>query len=150
MTLRYAKLSSPTVRSAYETAMTKVRGKQPLYVISAAGTAVPSRVDWLRSEMLKTRVAHDYCSRDPIAGRCPYANICEQCDNFTTTPEFAGALADQLADPHVLRDDAETRGWCAEADRHARVAERVETHLRRAAAAGGPSKRRIDLCMRAG
>jgi integrase len=136
MTLRYAKLSSPTVRSAYESAMTKVRGRQPLYVIPAGGTAVPSRVEWLRSEMLKTRLAHGYCSRDIVAGPCPYANICEQCDNFVTTPEFAGALGDQLADLRALRDDAETRGWRAEADRHARVAARVEAHLRRAARRG--------------
>ena len=133
MTLRYAKLSSPTVRSAYETAMTKVRGQQPPYVVPAGRTAVPSRVDWLRSEMLKTRVAHGYCSRDIVAGPCPYANICEQCDNFITTPEFAGALADQLADLDALRDDAERREWHAEADRHARVATRVESHLRRIA-----------------
>ncbi len=131
MTLRYAKLSSPTVRSAYETAMTKVRGRRPLFVPTPDGTSVPNRADWLRAEMLKTRVAHGYCSREPVAGPCPYANICEQCDNFTTAPEFAPALTDQLADLNTLRDDAEARGWEAEAARHGRVAERVEAHLRR-------------------
>jgi hypothetical protein len=30
------------------------------------------------SRVLKTRVAHGYCSRTPAAGACPYANICEQ------------------------------------------------------------------------
>jgi hypothetical protein len=30
--------------------------------------------------MLKTRVAHGYCSRQLAAEACPYANICEQCD----------------------------------------------------------------------
>ncbi len=39
--------------------------------------------------MLKTRVAHGYCTREHAAGACPYANICEQCDNFTTNATFA-------------------------------------------------------------
>jgi hypothetical protein len=38
--------------------------------------------------MLKTRVAHGYCSRQLAAEACPYANIREQCDNFVTTTEF--------------------------------------------------------------
>ncbi|MHB8290657.1 MAG: tyrosine-type recombinase/integrase [Acidimicrobiales bacterium] len=140
MTLRYAKLSSPTVRSAYETAMTKVRGRRPLLIPPASGTSVPSRIDWLRAEMLKTRVAHGYCSREPVAGPCPYANICEQCDNFTTTAEFTPALADQLDDLKALREDAEARGWESEAARHGRVVEHLETHLRRVERpAGRPS-----------
>jgi integrase len=137
MTLRYAKLSSPTVRFAYETAMTKVRGRRPLFVLPPGGTSVPSRVDWLRSELLKTRVAHGYCSREPVAGPCPYANICEQCDNFTTAPEFIPALTDQLEDLNTLRDDAEARGWEAEAARHGRVADHVEAHRRRAVEQAG-------------
>ncbi|MBV8235534.1 MAG: transposase, partial [Acidimicrobiia bacterium] len=48
--------------------------------------------------MLKTRVAHGYCARHPAAGACPYANICETCDNYVTAPEFREALTDQLAD----------------------------------------------------
>jgi hypothetical protein len=39
-------------------------------------------VQWLHAEMLKTRVAHGYCSRHLAADACPYANICEQCDNY--------------------------------------------------------------------
>jgi hypothetical protein len=58
--------------------------------------------------MLKTRVAHGYCSRDLVAEACSYANICETCPSFTTSPEFAPAITDQLADIHTLRDDAET------------------------------------------
>jgi hypothetical protein len=74
--------------------------------------------------MLKTRVAHGYCSRDPVAGACPYANICEQCDNFVPAPEFALVLKSQLADVKALRSDAEQRGWTGEAARHAGVASR--------------------------
>lgn len=132
MTLRYAKLSSPTIRDAYNTAMTKVKGRRLLFVIPAgSSTAIPAKVDWLHSEMLKTRVAHGFCSRDPIAGACGYANICEQCDNFVPDPERADTLSAQLADVTELRDDARARGWTDETARHERVATALERHLRR-------------------
>jgi hypothetical protein len=131
MTLRYARLASPTIRTAYEAAMGKVRARTPLSILPMRTPAVPSRVDWLASEMLKTRVAHGYCSRDPVAGACPYANICEQCDNFVPAPEFAPALKSQLADVKALRSDAEQRGWTGEAARHAGVETSLKEHLRR-------------------
>jgi integrase len=131
MTLRYAKLASPTVRTAYQAAMDKVRVRQPLPLLVDGRQAVPDRVQWLGSEMLKTRVAHGYCSRDLVAEACPYANICEQCDNFVTTTQFLPQLQAQLADVRAPRDDAETRGWHAEAARHAQVITSIQGHLRR-------------------
>lgn len=130
MTLRYARLASPTIRDAYETAMTKINGRRSLFTIPAGRShAIPSRVDWLHTEMLKTRVAHGFCSRDPIAGACPYANICEQCDNFVPDPERADVLEHQRDDVRALRDDAADRGWTDEAARHNRVVEALDGHL---------------------
>lgn len=103
MTLRYASLASPTVRAAYEAAMNKVHARQSLFVITKGRPTAPDRVEWLRSEMLKTRIAHGYCSRDLIAEACPYANICEQCDNYVPAPEFQSTLETQLADIVTLR-----------------------------------------------
>lgn len=60
--------------------------------------------------MLKTRVANGYCSRELAAKACPYANICETCENFITAEEFAPALHAQLADVRALRQDAADRG----------------------------------------
>jgi integrase len=132
MTLRYARLSSPTIRAAYDTAMTKVSQRRPIFTIPAGHTiAVPSRVDWLHNEMLKTRVAHGFCSRDPIAGACPYANICEQCDNFVPDPEATHTLTIQRDDIRTLEHDATTRGWTDEANRHHRTAETLDKHLDR-------------------
>lgn len=132
MTLRYAKVASPTIRAAYETAMAKINGRRPLFVIPPAGNpAVPAKIDWLHSEMLKTRVAHGFCSRDPIAGACPYANVCEQCDNFIPDPDQRHVITDQLDDIRVLHDDAEHRGWTDEAARHERVAGQLQRHLDR-------------------
>jgi integrase len=130
MTLRYATLASPTLRSAYETAIGRMRPR--LLIAPVAGKPIiPDRVEWLRAEMLKTRIAHGYCARELAAEACPYANICETCENFIPAGEFAPALAAQLADVRALRDDAIARGWASEAARHERVIQALETHLRR-------------------
>lgn len=131
MTLRYASLAAPTIRTAYEEAMGKARTRLALTIAPVGKPLVPNRVEWLRGEMLKTRVAHGYCSRQLAAQACPYANICEQCDNFVTTTEFIPALQAQLADVTALRDDAAERGWDTELARHARVITSIQGHLDR-------------------
>lgn len=133
MTLRYASLASPTVRAAYDQAMNKARSRLTLPIAPIGKAIVPDRVQWLRAEMLKTRVAHGYCSRNLVAESCSYANICEQCDNFTTSVEFIPALRAQLADVTELREDAQARGWNTEVARHARVITSITGHLDRLA-----------------
>ena len=132
MTLRYAKLASPMIRSAYQAAMGKVRAGQ-LLPLTAVGAAppVPDRVQWLHAEMLKTRLAHGFCARPKAAGPCPYANICEQCDFFVPDPQAAAAITAQLEDVRALHDDAQARGWDDEAARHRRVQASLEQHLNR-------------------
>lgn len=127
MTIRYATLASPTLRGAYDEAMGKMR--RQLTLTPVGRPIVPDKVSWLASEMLKTRVAHGYCSRHESQGPCPYANICETCDNYTPAAEFEPALTDQLADVRALQADAEQRGWTGEEERHRHVAEALESHL---------------------
>jgi len=129
MTLRYATLASPALRVAYDEAIGKVRKLLPLAPVGRP--AVPAKVDWIASEILKTRLAHGYCSRHLSAGACPYANICETCDNFVPGPEHLPILREQLGDIRLLRDDAEQRGWTDETQRHHRVIEALETHCQR-------------------
>jgi integrase len=129
MTLRYAVLASPALRAAYDEAMGKVRRLIP--VAPAGRPAVPAKVEWIASEFLKTRLTGGYCSRHLAAEACPYANVCETCDNFLPGPEFGPALQDQLEDVRALKADAERRGWESEAARHRRVIEALEGHLRR-------------------
>jgi hypothetical protein len=131
MTLRYAALAAPAVRIAYEEAMSKARTRLTLAIAPVGQPIIPGRVEWLRAEMLKTRVAHGYCSRQLAAEACPYANICEQCDNYVTAPEFIPQLQAQLADVTALRDDATQRGWHTEVARHSRVIARLQAHLHR-------------------
>lgn len=130
MTIRYARLASPTLRAAYDQAIGKLRRRIPVAPV-IGGHAVPDDVDWIHSEMIKTRVAHGHCSRDLTAEACAYANICETCSNFTTTIEFEPAVSAQLADVRHLRDDAEQRGWGSETARHQRVIDSLEQHLHR-------------------
>lgn len=133
MTLRYATLASPTLRRAYDEAMGKVRPRIP--VAPAGRPALPDKVEWLAAEMIKTRLAHGYCTRELVAEACPYANVCENCANFVTTPEFAPVLESQLADELALREDAGLKGWNSEVARHDRVIASLDGHLRRLRAA---------------
>jgi site-specific recombinase XerD len=129
MTIRYATLASPTLRGAYDQAMGTMR--RQLTLTPVGRPIVPDKVAWLASQMLKTRVAHGYCSRHEGQGACEYANICETCDNYTPATEFAAALTDQLADIQALQADADHRGWTSEAQRHDRVATALQGHLDR-------------------
>jgi integrase len=122
MTLRYATLASPTLRTAYDQAIGKVRKALPI---------APAKVDLIASEFLKTRVAHGYCSRHLAAGACPYANICETCDNFIPAAEHLPLMRDQLSDIRQLRADAEQRRWTDETKRHDRVINALEHHCSR-------------------
>jgi Phage integrase family len=133
MTLRYATLASPTLRIAYDQAIGKARRQLPIAPAAPAAPIAPTKVEWLASEFLKTRVAHGYCSLHLAGEACPYANICQQCDNFMPAPQFVPTLQAQLADIKQLRNDAERRGWTSELERHSRVIARLEEHLTRLA-----------------
>jgi hypothetical protein len=76
-------------------------------------------------------VSHGFCARPKAAGPCPYANICEQCDNFVPDPAATAAISTQLDDIHTLQADAQARGWDDEAARHRRVIASLEAHLQR-------------------
>lgn len=130
MTLRYATLASPTLRAGYDAAVGKIR-RTLLPMVQAGRPVVPDKVEWIAAEYLKTRVATGYCSRHLTAQACPYANICETCDNFVPTPEFVPALRNQLADIHQLQADARRRGWTSEVERHGRVIDSLDGHLER-------------------
>jgi hypothetical protein len=132
MTLRYARLASPTIRTAYQQAMDNIRaGKALPLVAMTPAPPVPDRVEWLHAEMVKTRLAAGYCARHRAAGPCPYANICEQCDSFIPATDAAATLDAQLHDVRALQQDAATRGWTDEAARHDRVAASLERHRQR-------------------
>lgn len=148
MTLRYATLASPTLRAGYDAAVGKIR-RTLLPTVQDGRSAVPDKVEWIASAFLKTRVATGSCSRHLAAQACPYANICETCDNFVPAPEFIPALRDQLTDIRELQADARRRGWTSEIARHGRVIDSLDGHLERLETTA-PSGNVVDTPPRAG
>jgi hypothetical protein len=65
---------------------------------------------------------------------CPFANICEHCPGFRADPGHLAVLAAQRVDARALAADADARGWSTEADRHCRLAERLDALIAQAQA----------------
>ena len=135
MSLRYGRLFDATVRAEYERALTAAkahlgtlpteppRGRTQLPIIDG---------DWKQAPAVKARLAGGFCVRAQVQGPCAYANICEHCPNFRTDTSYLPVLAAQRADTETLARDAEARGWTGEAERHRRLLERLDTHIRQA------------------
>ena len=144
MSLRYGRLFDTTVRAEYERALTQA--KAALATAPPAGAPAPrpssearraparrcrwptspAARDWHDTPTIKSRLAGGFCLRAPAQGSCAYANICEHCPNFRTDAGFLAVLAAQRADAAALAADAATRGWTDEADRHRRLADRLD------------------------
>jgi integrase len=137
MSLRYGRLFDATVREEYERALTQTKAHlaavpaapatsppvigRPLPLVAITGGA-----DWKDTPTIKSRLAGGFCLRAPAQGSCSYANICEHCPNFRTDTGYLAVLGAQHADALTLAADAETRGWGAEAERHRRLADRLD------------------------
>ncbi|MCA1821205.1 MAG: tyrosine-type recombinase/integrase [Pseudonocardia sp.] len=135
MSLRYGRLFDATVKAEYERALTAAKahlGSLPAEP-PAGRTLLPILADdWKEAPAVKARLAGGFCVRAQVQGPCAYANICEHCPNFRTDAGYLPVLAAQRADAETLARDAEARGWGSEADRHRRLIERLDTHIRQA------------------
>ena len=134
MSLRYGRLFDATIREEYQRALTLAKA-QLGPVLPAERTALPITAvtsgDWKDTPLLKSRLAGGYCLRTAAQGACAYANICEHCPNFRNDPAFLPLLAAQRADAETLAADAAARGWDSEADRHRKLAERLDLLITR-------------------
>ncbi|HUY99129.1 MAG TPA: tyrosine-type recombinase/integrase [Thermomicrobiaceae bacterium] len=132
MSLRYGRLFDATVREEYERALAQTKAQLVTSPAApAVGTPLPliaitGGADWKDTPTIKARLSGGFCLRAPAQGSCPYANICEHCPNFRTDPGFLAILGAQRVDALTLAADAETRGWTAEAQRHRRLADRLD------------------------
>ncbi len=134
MSLRYGRLFDSTVREEYERALTAAKqhlGSMPTDPPGGRGLT-PLNEDWQHGPGIKARLAAGFCVRAHAQGACAYANICEHCPSFRTDPDSLPVLAAQRADTDILVRDAEARGWHSEAERHRRLIERLDTHIRQA------------------
>jgi hypothetical protein len=137
MSLRYGRLFDVTVREEYERALTQTKAQLVAAPTTSAASppvagrplplvAITGGADWKDTAAIKSRLAGGFCLRAPAQGSCSYANICEHCPNFRTDTGYLAVLGAQHADALTLAADAETRGWGAEAQRHRRLADRLD------------------------
>jgi integrase len=144
MSLRYGRLFDTTVRSEYERALTQAKaalsadqptGPPTTHAAAPAATVIGAPLplvditggaDWRDTPTIKSRLAGGFCLRAPAQGSCAYANICEHCPNFRTDSGFLAVLGAQRADADALATDAAARGWADEAQRHRRLADRLD------------------------
>ncbi len=137
MSLRYGRLFDTTVRAEYERALelAKQQARTPATGrISLPLADITGGSDWKTTPLIKSRMAGGFCLRAPAQGSCTYANICEHCPSFRAEPSSLPVLAAQRIDAQALAQDAEDRGWIAEADRHNQLITRLDALISQAQA----------------
>jgi integrase len=130
MSLRYGRLFDTTIRDEYERALTlaKQRAGVPVNARTSLPLADITRgADWKTTPLIKSRLAGGFCLRAPAQGACTYANICEHCPSFHSDASSLAVLTAQRVDARALAQDAEERGWIAEAARHHKLIARLDT-----------------------
>jgi hypothetical protein len=85
-------------------------------------------VDWLRTNFLKTELELGHCLRLPAEGPCE-CELFLACSRLVTTPAYAPRLRERRTLELELAEDAETRGWPHEVERHHCTAARIERLL---------------------
>jgi integrase len=137
MSLRYGRLFDTTIRDEYERALTLA--KQRAGIPTNTRTSLPltditGGADWKTTPLIKSRLAGGFCLRAPAQGACTYANICEHCPSFHSDASSLAVLTAQRVDARALAQDAEQRGWIAEAARHHKLITRLDTLIEQAQA----------------
>jgi integrase len=144
MSLRYGRLFDTTMRAEYDRALTQAKAALTTTPLAGAPATDPTwdgppttgaplplvditgGADWRDTPTIKSRLAGGFCLRAPAQGSCAYANICEHCPNYRTDAGFLAVLGAQRADAAALATDAAARGWADEANRHHRLADRLD------------------------
>lgn len=134
MSLIYASLSDPTVKQQYQDALDRRLGPD----VTLAGPAAqalrehqldPEAVHWLQTNFLKTELELGHCLRLPQEGPCE-CDLVLTCSKFVTTSDYAPRLRARLGVEQQLIDDATSRGWDREVERHQATCGRLEQLLR--------------------
>jgi hypothetical protein len=92
------------------------------------GSLPPSAVDWLKTNFFKTELELGHCLRLPQEGPCE-CDLYLSCAKFVTTPAYAPRLRERRHVELSLANDAATRGWPRETERHQYTAQRIERLL---------------------
>jgi hypothetical protein len=137
MSLRYGRLFDTTIRDEYERALTLAKERAGIPIPTRTSlplTDITRGADWKTTPLIKSRLAGGFCLRAPAQGACTYANICEHCPSFHADAGSLAVLSAQRVDARALAQDAEQRGWIAEAGRHHRLVARLDALIEQAQA----------------
>ena len=88
----------------------------------------PATIDWLKSNFFKTELELGHCLRLPQEGPCE-CDLYLNCAKFVTTPEYAPRLRQRRKRELTLIEDATSRGWEKEVERHRCTIRRIEQLL---------------------
>jgi len=127
--MTYTSVSNPYVKQQNDQALA---GTERL--AGPAATAVltrqlePAAVHWLQTNFLKTELELGHCLCLPAKGPCE-RDLVLTCSKFLTSSSYAPRLRDRLAVEQQLVDDARTRGWAREVERHQATHRRLQQLL---------------------
>jgi len=129
MSMVYARISDREVLRDYRAVLepgAAIAG--PLAETVRAGALAPSAVEWLKTNFLKTELELGHCLRLPQEGPCE-CDLYLSCAKFVTTPAYAPRLRHRRRRELELIEDAHTRGWQREVERHRGTVARIERLL---------------------
>ncbi|WP_262032118.1 tyrosine-type recombinase/integrase [Microvirga sp. Mcv34] len=129
MSMVYARISDPEVLRDYQAVLgpgALIAGPGAEAVRS--GTLSAGAIDWLKANFLKTELELGHCLRLPEEGPCE-CDLYLACPRFVTTPAYASRLRERHDVELRLADDARSRDWPREVERHCAVAARIERLL---------------------
>jgi integrase len=129
MSLVYAQISDREVLRDYQAVLgpgANIAG--PSAAALRTGVMPASAVEWLKSNFFKTELELGHCLRLPEEGPCE-CDLYLTCAKFVTTPAYAPRLRRRRRLEIELAEDAQTKGWPREVQRHTCTADRIERLL---------------------
>jgi len=129
MTIVYACISDAEVRKDYDAVLgpgAEIAG--PSAKLLRAGALSEADVHWLKTNFLKTALELGHCLRLPQEGPCE-CDLYLNCAKFVTTREYAPRLRRRRTVELTLMEDASSRGWQREVERHQCTVKRIEQLL---------------------
>lgn len=126
MALVYAQVSDREVLRDYQAVLgpgAELAG--PSAEALRSGELGEEAVDWLKSNFLKTELELGHCLRLPQEGPCE-CDLYLSCAKFVTSSAYAPRLRRRRALELALAEEATSRDWQREVERHRRIAARIE------------------------
>lgn len=140
MSLRYGRLFDATVREEYERALTQTKahlatapaappappGSPPASGRPLPLVAITGGADWKDTATIKSRLAGGSAYAPQLRDPVPMPTSASTARTSAPTPATSPSSAPNTPTRSPCAADAETRGWGAEAERHRRLADRLD------------------------